>query len=422
MKYLIKNPKKFLTKNLNENKRAVILSVLVGLMAGAAAAAFLIVLKQATQYRDQHPQIIWFLPLAGLFVGWIYTKYGRGAEAGSGLILEEIHNPQHIVPFRMAPFVFLGTVVTHLFGGSAGREGTAVQMGSSLADQLTKFFKVTAEERRALLIAGAGAGFSAAIGAPWAGAIFGLEVIQIGKIYRGSWLECLVASFVAFYFCRFLGAEHSVFPAVENISYTFLTVASVLILGVCFGLLATVFIFATHLVELVQKKYVRVLWRPFLGGLLLVGLFYWEGSYRYVGLGLPEIQQAFVHSADGLSAFYKMAFTALTIGSGFKGGEFVPLVFVGTTAGSFLATILSVDMALAAALGFAAVFGAAANTPLACAVMAAEIFGWKVFPYALLCCWVAYFITGHHGVYKNQKVIVSKKDQLKNLSFRSSAK
>lgn len=391
----------------------LVLSILVGVLAGIAAAVFLILLAMATDFRVAHPVLVWLLPLAGLAIGLVSHRYGKSVESGTGLILEEIHNPKDVLPFRMAPFVLFGTVMTHLFGGSAGREGTAVQMGASLADQLPRFFKIEKEERRILLVAGAGAGFSAAIGAPFAGTLFGLEVMQIGKLRLFALFECLVASFVAFFTCRALGAPHTLYPQVVPASYGAVSFLAVAAAGVLFGLAARGFMALTHAVERVQKKFFPFApWRPFAAGILLVALYHAEGSFRYAGLGLPVIVESFSTLSSWLDPLWKSVFTALTIGSGFKGGEFIPLVFIGSTLGSFLSSWLPVAMPLLAALGFAAVFGAAANTPIACAVMCMEIFGWKVAPFALLACWVAYFFTGHRGVYRNQPVARSKKDQL----------
>jgi H+/Cl- antiporter ClcA len=393
--------------------RWTLLSLLIGVLAGVAAAIFLILLDKATSLRTEHTRLIWFLPLAGLAIGLTYHYWGRSVEGGTGLILEEIHKPKDLIPLRMAPLVLLGTVVTHLFGGSAGREGTAVQMGASLADQLSRFFHVEREERRILLVAGAGAGFSAAIGAPFAGTLFGLEVMQIGKLRFFALFECFVASFVAFYTCRLLGAPHTQYPDVAIPPYGVKLFAAIALAGIVFGLAARVFMKLTHSIEVLQKKiFPFAPWRPFMAGLILVALYFAEGSFRYTGLGIPVILEAFAQSSSWLDPIFKGGFTALTIGSGFKGGEFIPLVFIGSTLGSFLSTVLPVATPLLAALGFAAVFGAAANTPIACTLMAMEIFGWGLAPHALLACWVAYHFTGHSGVYKNQRVALSKKDQL----------
>lgn len=403
-------------QKITRSLKWIFYSAIVGVLAGIAAAIFLITLKWATDFREDHQWIIWLLPFAGLFIGIVYTRYGGDSGRGTGLILEEIHNPKKVLPFRMAPFVLVGTLLTHLFGGSAGREGTAVQMGSTLADQLSKFFKIDPTERKILLMAGAGAGFSAAIGAPIAGAIFGLEVIQIGRFPRFAVVECIVASFVAYFTCLALQAPHSHFPSVDGVSYSVLTLGLVLLCGFAFGLAANIFVRVTHRIEHWNQKYIkRPELRPFFAGLLLTILFFLEGSYRYAGLGIEYIQQAFHTPAQWYESVMKLFFTALTVGSGFKGGEFIPLVFIGTTLGSFFSTLIPVSITLLSALGFAAVFGAGANTPIACAVMACELFGWQIAPHALIACLGAYYVTGHIGFYKNQKVVTPKTDQLLKL-------
>ncbi len=381
-----------------------LLSVLSGLLAGTAAAVFLISLNWATQTRNENSWIIWLLPLAGFFIGWIYHHYGHDVSDGHNLILNEIHDPQNIIPLKMAPLILLSTILTHLFGGSAGREGTAVQMGASLSDQLSHFFKIETAERKILLVAGAGAGFGAAIGTPWAGVIFGMEVINIGKLKLFAWLECFVASFVAYYTAVFLKAPHSQFPAIDKIDFDFKILGYVLIAGVLFGLTAKIFILTTHSIEKIGTKFISYPpLKPFFAGVILILLYYMEGSYRFVGLGIPWIQEALTSPGSFIDPFLKGLFTALTVGSGFKGGEFIPLVFIGTTLGSALAIILPVSFKLLAAVGFAAVFAGAANTPIACSVMAIELFGWSIAPYAVIGCFASYYFSGRDGIYRGQR-------------------
>lgn len=388
-------------------------SILAGLTAAFATALFLYALDFVTLLHKTHSWLIWLLPVVGLITGILYLKYGEEAEKGTGLILEEIHDPKNILPLAMGPLVFIGTILTHMAGGSAGREGTAVQLGSSLADQLNKFFKIEKEERKILIIAGAGAAFSAAIGTPIAGAFFGLEVIQIGRLRIFALFECMVASFVSYYTVRFLGIHHTLLPKIHEMPYQAHQLTAIIISGLFFGLAANVFIQFTHVVENFHKTYVKTkLLFPFVGGIALLWMFSFDGSYQFRGLGLVHIQNAFVQTASWTQPFFKSIFTGVTVGSGFKGGEFIPLVYVGSTLGSFLSGVFMVSRPLLTALGFAAVFGAAANTPIACAIMAAELFGWKILPYSFVTCWVAYYLSGHIGIYKNQKLVHSKKDQL----------
>lgn len=381
-----------------------LLSAASGLLAGTSATIFLIALNWVIQIREYTPVLIWALPLAGFLIGWLYHRWGKDVACGNNLILDEIHDPKKIIPVQMAPLVLAGTLLTHLFGGSAGREGTAVQMAASLSDQLSRFFKIEINERKILLMAGTSAGFGAAIGAPWAGVIFGMEVINVGRLTLFAWFECFIASFVGYYTAVVLGAPHSVFSKVDVGGFDLKTFFWVGIAGVCFGITARVFVLFTHAIERMTSRLITYApLRPFLGGLVIIILFYIEGTYRYAGLGVPYINEAFTTTASFLDPIYKTIFTALTVGSGFKGGEFVPLVFIGATLGSALAVLIPVSLGILSAVGFAAVFGGSANTPIACAVMAMEIFGWQIGPYALVACLMSYYFSGKAGIYRSQK-------------------
>ncbi|HPI40587.1 MAG TPA: chloride channel protein [Pseudobdellovibrionaceae bacterium] len=386
--------------------RWIFLSAASGFLAGAASALFLILLDWATNTRSERPAIIWGLPLAGFLIGWIYHHYGKDSAAGNNLILDEIHDPKKVVPLAMAPLILFSTLLTHLFGGSAGREGTAVQMGASLSDQLGRFFKVGPEERKILLVTGAGAGFGAAIGAPWAGVLFGMEVLHIGRLRPFALVQSLMASFVGYFTAVKLGAPHSVFPNIGQLGpLNYKWLFYILIAGIFFGIAAKLFTLTTHFIE---KQIARVRVYPplklFVFGCFLVVLFYIEGSYKYVGLGIDSIQEAFISVSSFEVPLLKSFFTSLTIGSGFKGGEFIPLVFIGTTLGSALSLILPVSFQLLASVGFAAVFAGAANIPITCSMMAVELFGLPIAPYALVACFASYYFSGHHGIYKSQRI------------------
>lgn len=385
--------------------RWLFLSGLSGLAAGLSATLFLFALDWATKTRETNPALIWFLPLAGVLMGWVYHRFGREISAGHNLILDEIHNPRKIIPLAMAPLIFFSTILTHLFGGSAGREGTVVQMGASLSDQLSRFFKVESQERKILLMAGAGAGFGAAIGTPFAGVIFGMEVIRVGRLRLFAVLECLIASLTAYQVSRLLHAPHSVFPKVDLSPFDFTTLFWIAGAGIIFGLTANLFSHLSHGIENIEAKWISYSpLKPFFGGTLLVLFYFCEGSFRYVGLGIPLIQESLAHPASFHDPIFKLAFTALTIGSGFKGGEFIPLVFIGATLGSALSVVFPVSFSLLASVGFAAVFAGASNTPMACSLMAIEIFGWPIAPYAIVACFTSYYFSGRKGIYKNQRI------------------
>ncbi|NBX77323.1 MAG: voltage-gated chloride channel family protein [Proteobacteria bacterium] len=391
-----------------------LLSLAVGASAGIASTVFLFGLDTVTKTREENPLIIWFLPLAGLLIGYVYNRFGGNSHRGSALVIEEILNPRERISPRMTPLVLLSTLLTHLFGGSAGREGTAVQMGAALSDQTANRWKVDSKERKALLLAGAGAGFGSAIGAPWAGVIFGMEMIHIGKLRITAFWQCLVASGMSWFVTHLLGAPHTVYPAPHFFSYSLSGFFSVALASVFFGLLASGFARTTHLVEsLFKKKISFAPIRPFVGGCILVALYAWEGSYRYAGLGISVIQESMYQPGAFRDVFFKFVFTVLTLASGFKGGEFIPLVFMGTSLGSAFSQWLPISSNLLGAVGFAAVFGAASNTPLASTLMAIELFGPAIAPYAFLGCFVSYFCSGHSGIYHSQIVRERKWERLK---------
>jgi H+/Cl- antiporter ClcA len=379
-------------------------AVLSGILSGLAATVFLYALDFVTRYRLAHFEIVWLLPFAGLLIGWIYHSYGAEVNPGTNLILDEIHDPKKVVPIKMAPLILISTVVTHLFGGSAGREGTAVQMGASLSDQISRFFPIPREERKILLMIGAGAGFGAAIGTPIAGVIFGMEVLRIGRLRPIAVWESMVACLFAYGTTLLCKAPHSRYPRFIFPQFSLKLLAAVILLGLACGAMAFAFIWLTHQLEKIEKRWIRIpMWRPFAAGIILMLLFQIPGTKDYSGLGIYRIQAALVQASPWYEPFVKAFFTILTIGSGFKGGEFIPLVYIGTTLGSTLGAALNVPFQLLAALGFSALFGAASMAPIACAVMCSEIFGLAVLPYAFLAGMIAYWFSGRHSIYATQR-------------------
>ena len=387
----------------------LMLSTLVGLLAGSASAGFLWALEAATDYREAHRWIVWLLPLAGFAVGWVYLQVGQQVEGGNNLLIDEIHNPKNIVPLRMAPLVLLGTVVSHLFGASVGREGTAVQMGGALADQLTRVFRLATEDRRTLLMAGIAGGFASVFGTPLAGAVFALEVLALGRLRYTALLPCAVAAVIGNQTTLLWGVHHTHYavPAIAAISLWGLTV--VLVAGGIFGVVGMLFANGTHWLSAHFKKWVPYApLRPLLGGVVIAGALWFLGAWRYAGLGIPVIVESFTQPLPAWDFVGKMVFTIGSLGSGFKGGEVTPLFYIGATLGNALAPLLQLPFPLLAALGFVAVFAGAANTPLACTLMAMELFGADIGVYALLACVVSYLFSGHTSIYKSQRLGQSK--------------
>ncbi|RQO64610.1 chloride channel protein [Pedobacter sp. KBW06] len=376
-----------------------ILSLLVGLAAGTLSALFLTLLNLATDFRETHSYLLYFLPLAGLLVGLLYHHRGKDVERGNNLIFDTIHNPKDIVPFKMTPFVLLGTIITHLFGGSAGREGTALQMAASTADQLYKPFQLSPDDRSILLIAGLSAGFASVFGTPWAGAVFGIEVLLLGKIPQKALFPALSAAFMGAYVTEIWGVGHTHYQINSIPSVSLMDVVYSILSGLAFSIAAILFVRLTHLFSAIFKKLKYPPLRPFIGGLIVLFLVLLLGTHQYIGLGIPVIVDAFSQASGTEDFALKILFTAITLGAGFKGGEVTPLFFIGATLGSALSVFLPLPIGLLAGMGFVAVFAGAAKTPLACCIMAFELFGISCWVYVSIACVVAFLISGHHSIY-----------------------
>jgi H+/Cl- antiporter ClcA len=386
------------------------ISIVVGILAGTASAALLISLEWATDWREAHRLIITLLPLGGFISGLIYHYFGRTVEAGNNLLLEEIHNPKDIIPFRMAPLVLLGTDITHLFGGSAGREGTALQMGASLADQLTKILRFQGANRRILLTAGISGGFASVFGTPLAGTVFGLEVLAIGKIHYDALFPSLITAIVGNQVTLLLGLHHTAYrhaPSIPPISIWGLI--SAIIAGAIFGLIARLFAKTTHEIShFFKSKISYPPMRPLIGGAIVAGIVGLSGTTKYIGLGIPTIIDSFYNQLPPWDFAAKLGMTALTLGAGFKGGEVTPLFFIGATLGNALSLLLVLPMPLLAGMGFVGVFAGAANTPLASTLMGIELFGLESGLYIAIGCVVSYLFSGHSGIYSAQRIGLSK--------------
>jgi H+/Cl- antiporter ClcA len=378
----------------------------VGVVCGAASALFLWLLELVTSHREGHPLLVYALPLAGLLIGLAYQRLGASIKAGNNLVIDTIHDDGPEIPLRMAPMVLLGTVLTHLFGGSAGREGTAVQMGASLADALSHRLGLSRSLRRQLLSAGVAGGFGSVFGTPVAGAVFGLEFVVLGRLEYEALVPALAASVVGDLTTRALGIGHTLYPAAPPLELSALVLAKWTVFAACMAATAALFIELTHGLKRIGERWVpRLPVRMALGGAVLVALWLASGSSAYLGLGVPEIVRAFSDPALPVEAFaLKLLFTAVTLSAGFMGGEVTPLFFVGASLGNVLARLLELPLSLGAGVGLAALFACASNTPLALSIMAVEILGAQAFPHVAIVCVLGYLLSGHRSIYPAQRL------------------
>ena len=385
--------------------RWIVLAGLVGVLGGLASAALLTALRWATETRAAHPWLLALLPVGGLAVGLMYHYLGGRAEEGNNLVLDEIHEPRARVPELMAPFVFVGNVVTMLLGGSVGREGTALQMSASLTDTLCRVLRLHDDDRRTMLIAALAGGFGGVFGVPLAGAVFAIEVQTRGRLRTDAIVPSLTAAVVADLVVRGVGVHHATVAQIHHVNLAWGLVGKVALAAVAFALVGTLFVDLTH--GLTRAFGAIVPWkpgRPVLGGLCVIGLTLLVGSQTYNGLSLPLLD----HAVRGLPVpdwafLLKLVFTAVTLGALFKGGEVTPLFVIGATLGATLAGVLGVSPVLLAALGYVAVFAAASNTPLACTIMGVELFGAGALPYFAIACVVAYACAPERGIYRAQR-------------------
>ena len=400
----VSNQFSFLKKQSIYLLKWTFLSLLIGSLVGSASAFFLVSLRWATQYREMNIWVILLLPLGGLLIGYTYYWLGKGIEKGNNLILEEYYTAKKTIPLKMAPLVLFGTVATHFFGGSAGREGTAIQIGAAIADQFKTLFKLTEKDQKILLIMGISAGFASVFGTPLAGCVFALEVLVIKKInYQAIYPSFLVA-FVADVFCTHIwGVPHTHYYITEIADYTFINIIWTIVAGIAFGITAMSFSLLKGFFKNAFQKIKFPPLRPFLGGIVITVFVFSIGSTKYVGLGIPIIEAAFSQQMMPFDFAIKVILTAFTLGAGFKGGEVTPLFFMGATLGSALFLFLPLPMSLLAGMGFVAVFAGATNTPLACIIMGMELFGIDGGVFIAIACLVAYFSSGNTSVYSSQK-------------------
>lgn len=404
---LFNNMKKWIPEMFGGFSKWILLSLVTGTVVGLVASAFHVGLEKCAEIRTTHPSIILMLPVTGLLIVGIYKLLKLTHDKGTNMVLIAVRDGENMT-WKNTLSIFTGSILTHLTGGSAGREGAALQIGGSIGSQLGIWFRLSEQDHRLITMCGMSAGFSALFGTPIAAAFFSMEVISVGIMHYSAIIPCSVAALTGFKISSYFGVS----PALMNVKIDSLNwevyIKAAFIAVLC-GLLSIIFCFVLKNSARIYRYFIRNPYlRIFIGGLLVVLLTFICGTYDYNGAGSGVIARAFEIRAPFQQFILKLLFTALTLGAGFKGGEILPVFFVGSTFGSFIAPFLGLDCSIGAAIGLSCLFCGVTNCPITALFLCIELFGEKNLPIYLLTCAIAYMLSGYAGLYSEQKILYSK--------------
>lgn len=394
--------------NLATFLRWGIFSSIVGVVVGGFSTLFAYCLRVVTQVRGENPWLILLLPIAGVVIVFLYGLFHYKNDKGTNLVLSTIHAEAEL-PFKMAPLIFISTIITHLFGGSAGREGAALQLGGSIGNQLGRWFRFDEKDRRIVVMCGMSAAFSAIFGTPIAAAIFSMEVVSIGVMYYAALVPCVFASLIASKFAIDMGINPSLFVIQKVPGFHMIPSVKIILLALCCAGLSVMFCVILHsLGDFYRAKLKNPYIRIIVSACIIVLLTMVLHTSDYMGAGVPVIANAIKGKVRPEAFLLKIIFTALTLEAGFKGGEIVPSFFVGATFGCLFGQIVGLSPSLCASVGMVAVFCGVTNCPLTSMLIAFELFGYEAVPYFLIAISVSYLMSGYYGLYHDQTIVYSK--------------
>lgn len=385
-----------------------LISAVVGVVVGGFSTLFAFIMNTVTEYREKNDYIILFLPLAGILTVFLYSAFKYKNDKGTNLVLSTIH-AQSEIPFRMAPLIFITTILTHFFGGSAGREGAALQLGGSIGNQLGRWFKLDDADKRVVVLCGMSAAFSALFGTPLAAAVFSMEVVSVGVMYYAALVPCVFSSLIASYFAvsfkiKEIDLSGILFPELGAIN-----ALETVLLSILCAVVSILFIILLHTTGDLFRKYMKNPYvRITIAAVIIVALSFILGTRDYNGAGMNVIAKSVNGEAVPYAFILKMIFTAITIEAGFRGGEIVPSLFIGATFGCTFGTIIGFSPSVCAAVGMTAVFCGVTNCPITSLLISLELFGSEGIPYFMIAVAVSYFMSGYYGLYKDQTIVYSK--------------
>lgn len=387
------------------------LIILTAVIMGCASAIFLQSLEYVTNFRMSHYQLFYLIPVIGVATAFIYNNYGKGSQRGNNLIIESTHKETK-VPLRMAFLTFIFTVLTHLVGGSAGREGTAVQIGGTVTNKLANIFKLEGKDKKTLIMVGISSAFGSVFGTPLAGTFFGVEVCFIGKLSYESIFPCFIGAYVADYVTSFFGIKHSIHSIISVPNITIYTLVITIISACIFGIVGKLFSRSIKfLKKMYSSKIKNYLLRALISSFIVLIIIVIFNFYEYGGLSTWLIDAGFNGTSSIGDSIKKFILTVLTLASGFQGGEVTPLFDIGASLGGAIGQIAHIEPSLLAALGLICVFGSATNTPIATIMLGIEMFGDRAIPYYIISVLISYYIGEHNSIYGAQVIETPKKSK-----------
>lgn len=394
-------------QNICTFMRWIFFACMIGVVVGGVGAGFHHAIVGVTAFRAEHPWILFGLPFAGLLIVWLYQISDMSRDQGTNLVIISVRDNAPL-RLRTAPLIIITTILTHLFGGSSGREGAALQLGSSISASVGRLMHLDDKDERIIKMCGMAAGFAALFGTPLTAAVFAMEVVSVGVMYYAAIVPCLLSALIAMMTANALGGHAEVFSIAAVLQITPLALVKVIILGILCALVAILFCEIFHVVHHFYAKYLPNLYiRAAVGGCIMMIAGFLLGQ-DYMGAGMEVITRAFAGHARPAAFLIKILLTAITLGAGFKGGEIVPALFAGATFGAFYGSLFGIPTSFAAGIGLSAVFCGVTNCPLTSVLLAYELFGGEGLPLIALACAVAYMLSGYSGLYHAQKILYSK--------------
>ena len=401
-------------KNFLQSLRLLLLVAISSALMGVGSWLFLTLLSKCTSIHEANTWLIWTLPFVCALTAYVYHTYGKESAGGNNLVITSATKGDHI-PLRMAPLVLFATLATHLAGGSAGREGTAVQMGGTIASNIGDKLHVNEHDRHILVLTGMSAAFGSVFGTPLAGTFFGLEMCFIGRLDYQAILYCFFGSFFANFVTHSLGIEHAARVISSVPDFTLTNIAIVAISAVCFGAMARLFSWALRRMKKFYKtQFKNYLVGAFTGALVVTLLIVVFNLHQFSGLSTWLIGAGFEGNVSLADPFLKLGLTVLTLGAGCQGGEVTPLFGMGASLGGALALFFGMDPSFLAGIGMVCVFGSAANVPMTTIMLALDMFGVSATPWFVGCSFIAYLVSGHRGIYAAQTIATPKRRSLED--------